>query len=129
MVKSEPEPKINNFGSATLVLATRPYVVFITRGVFFIVVVVLLLLFCVSPEVNSSVEIGTSSRANSCRASAVPIFCILQSCHLSRASPGLCWQVTSLDSFLPPILGTARGPFQLVPSRASARKQSAKNVK
>ena len=49
MVKSEPEPKINNFGSATLVLATRPYVVFITRGVFFIVVVVLLLLFCVSP--------------------------------------------------------------------------------
>ena len=80
-------------------------------------------------EVNSSVEIGTSSRANSCRASAVPIFCILQSCHLSRASPGLCWQVTSLDSFLPPILGTARGPFQLVPSRASARKQSAKNVK
>ena len=80
-------------------------------------------------EVNSSVEIGTSSRANSCRASAVPIFCILQSCHLSRASPGLCWQVTSLDSFLPPILGTARGPFQLVPSRATARKQSAKNVK
>ena len=74
-------------------------------------------------------NIGTSSRANSCRASAVPIFCILQSCHLSRASPGLCWQVTSLDSFLPPILGTARGPFQLVPSRASARKQSAKNVK
>ena len=53
-------------------------------------------------EVDSSVEIGTSSRANSCRASAVPIFCILQSCHLSRASPGLCWQVTSLDSFLPP---------------------------
>ena len=80
-------------------------------------------------EVDSSVEIGTSSRANSCRASAVPIFCILQSCHLSGASLGLCWQVTSLDSFLPPILGTARGPFQLVPSRASARKQSAKNVK
>ena len=51
---------------------------------------------------DSLVEIGTSSRANSRRASAVPIFCNLQSCHLSRSSPGLWWQVTSLDGFLPP---------------------------